>query len=182
MAIVRIARHAAHAHHQALPVRGGDRHLHAKFIRLPCLAFGDALGLGRMQAVELVLVALFLREQALGFGQQVSGLVLQGARYILALACHIAPDTAHHGLEFLQARAHALVLFGVRVTAHLNGQLGCFAVVVLAQRQSRFGGQLDQMLPGPLQQFAVGRISDGLFLHGAVDDDFLIALRLDDLG
>lgn len=60
--------------------------------------------------------------------------------------------------------------------AHLRRQRWNLAVVVLAQRQSRFGSELDQVPPSPLQQFATGWISDGFFLHRAVDNHFLKTL------
>lgn len=108
VAVVGIARHAARAR-QAFLMRGGDRGLHAEVVRLARLPLGDALGLGGVQAIELVLVTLLLRQQAFDFRQQ-------------------------------------------------------FTAALLALRTT-----------------AVGRVDNGLLLHGAVDDHFLEALALDHL-
>ena len=62
--VVGMARQAAHTDHQTFLVRGGDGDLNAEFVWLACLAFGNALNLRGMQAVELVLVLGFLLEQS----------------------------------------------------------------------------------------------------------------------
>ena len=61
MAVIGIARQAAHADHQSFLVGGGDGDFDAELIRLAGFAFADAFHLRRVQAVELVLVFFLLR-------------------------------------------------------------------------------------------------------------------------
>lgn len=113
--IVGIARHGAHAHYQPFLVRDGDGHLHAEFIRLACFALGDAFRFRRVQAIECILVALPLRQQAFDFGQQFTAAPLERFGCRIQLALHIAPHAANKGLELLQAPTHALELFGMGI-------------------------------------------------------------------
>lgn len=78
VAVIRVAWHAPHAHHQAFPERGGDADLHAKLIRCPGLTLRDALHLGRMQCVQLVLVFGALGQDAARAAQQVLNLGFGG--------------------------------------------------------------------------------------------------------
>lgn len=64
VAVIRIARHAAHPDHQTLSVRGGNAHLHAELVRCAGPAFLDALDFGSMQRIQLVLVFRALGEDA----------------------------------------------------------------------------------------------------------------------
>ena len=68
----------------------GDRDLAAKLIRLVGLVFGDALDLGRMQAVELPApLALLLGADLCGSAQRLGKGLLQGL-----VALDLAPDVA----------------------------------------------------------------------------------------
>lgn len=69
VAIVGIARHGPHPHYQPFFVRGRDGDLHAEFIGLAGFAFSDAFRFRCMQAVELMLVALLLCQQAFDLAQ-----------------------------------------------------------------------------------------------------------------
>lgn len=71
VAIVRVARHGAHAHDQAFLQRGGDADLHAELVRRPGFSLADALHLGRVQGVQLVLVLRALGQDVTGALQQV---------------------------------------------------------------------------------------------------------------
>ena len=60
MAVIGVTGEGARAQHQAMLVGDHHRALDAEFVGLACLALADALNLGRMQGVKLVLVALLL--------------------------------------------------------------------------------------------------------------------------
>ena len=66
VAVVGVAGEGPRAHHQALLVRDGQADLHAELVGLARLALADALHLGRVQRVELVLVVALLGADALG--------------------------------------------------------------------------------------------------------------------
>ena len=67
MAVVGIARKAAHTDHEALVQRGCHADLAAKFIADPRLALGDAVDLGLMQGTDLVAdLGLLMRNRPVG--------------------------------------------------------------------------------------------------------------------
>lgn len=162
MAVVGVAWHGAHAHHQAFLERGGDADLHAELVGCLDFALADALNLGRVQGVQLALVLRALGQDATCALQQVQDLGFGRFGQHVQLALHLAvhpPDTSAqraHGL------LHALELPGVRVAPDLHGQPRGHPVVVLAQPQSVVLGRLDQVLATLVQQAAVGGVRNGL--------------------
>lgn len=62
MNVVRVARKAAHANHNAFVQYGSDADLAAKFIGHSCIALRDAVDLGLMQGVDLVAPLQLLRQ------------------------------------------------------------------------------------------------------------------------
>ena len=171
VAVVRVARHAAAAHHQAFLERGGDADLHAELIGGSRLAFADAFDLGRVQRVQLVFVLGFLRQNAAHAVQQIFGFGFGLLGQFVELAANLAVHATHAGLQGLDHPSHAPVLFGVGVAADLCGHARALPVVVLPQRQTLLVGQLDQMLAALLQQAAVGGMGDSLGHDSRVDDD-----------
>ena len=61
------------------------------------------------------------------------------------------------------------------VTADLCGHVGRLAVVILAQLQTVFSSQFDQVLAAFLQQAAVGGMRYRFGHHSGIDDDFVQA-------
>jgi hypothetical protein len=66
MAVRGVAREAAGAHHQTLLVRDGQADLDAELVRLPGLAFSNALDFRSVQGAEFHLVVALLGAHALG--------------------------------------------------------------------------------------------------------------------
>lgn len=133
MAVVGVARHGAHAHHQTFLERGGDADLHAELLRCPGFSLADALHLGCMQRVQLVLVLGALGQDAAGALQQILHLGPGRFGQHVQLAGHLSMHTAHAGAQRAHCAAHALELLGMR--GH--------TVVVLTQPQSVVFGCLD---------------------------------------
>ena len=94
LTVIGVARHGAHAHHRTFLERGGDADLHAKLIRCPGLALGDALHLGCVQCVQLVLVFGALGQDAAGALQQILNLGLGCLGQRVQLTGHLAVDAA----------------------------------------------------------------------------------------
>ncbi len=176
VAVVRVARHRAHAHHQTFLGRHCDGHLDAKLVGRAGLALGDALGLRGMQRVQLALVTSLLRVQPSGdvqlglkFGVDLSGLAL-----------HVSDDPAQPGPQLPDLALHAPVLLGVRVTARLVLGRIAYTRVALAQFDPSFLCRVHELLAGAVEQPAVGGVGDGLGLHGGVQHDLIQASALDD--
>nr|AAG13637.1 NagN [Ralstonia sp. U2] len=115
VAVIRVAGHGAHAHHQALFGRHCDGHFHAELVGRSGFALGDALCLGRVQRIQLVLVAALLRVQSSGdveFG-------LQPSSDLTGLALHVADDPAQPSPQLPDLALHAPVLLGMGVAAGL---------------------------------------------------------------
>ena len=122
MAVEGVTREASVAHHQTLLVRHGQADLHTELVGLECLARADALDLGCVQRVELVLVKALLGADALGLHHQglqraqrrrtaglqrwrIAGLdnVGLGIEFALHLSPHHAQDRAQALDDLLQA-------------------------------------------------------------------------------
>ena len=173
VAVVGVAGHGAHAHHQAFFERGGDADLHAKLVGRPGLTFADALHLGRVQGVQLVLVFGALAQDAASALQQVLDFDHLGQH--VQLTGYLAVHPAHAGAQCAHRFAHALELLGMRIAPDLCGQAGGYAVVILAQPQAVVLGRLDQVLAALVQQPVVARVGDGLGHDGGVHDHLLQA-------
>lgn len=68
------------------------------------------------------------------------------------------------------------------ITPNLTGQAWGLAVVVLPQLDPQAIRQLHQMLATTFQQATVGRVGNGLLHDRRINDHFLQARCLDDLG
>jgi hypothetical protein len=146
MPVTRVTRHRTHVHHQALFERGGHRHLHPKLIGRAHLSLADALHLRCVQGVQLVLVFGLLRLYATHPPQQVLRLGLLVLWQLVQLPLHIALNTPHPGFERFNSLFHALVLICMRIAPRLSGKPGGFSVVVFAQINALFIGQIHQVL------------------------------------
>lgn len=180
VAVVGVARHGPHAHHQAFLQRGGDADLHAKLVRCSGLAFADAFHLTRVQGIQLVLVLGSLSQDATGALQQILDLGLGRFGQFMQLSSDFTMDPADPGAQLAQGFAHAFELLGVRVAPDLRGQPRSDAVVVLAQSQPVVFGRFDQVLAALVQQPAVAGVGNGLGHDSGVHDHLLRAGFLDD--
>lgn len=183
MAVVGIARKAAHADDEALVQRGCHADLAAEFIADPRLAFGDAVDLGLMQGVDLVgplgLLVQQLRDQGELRDDPAAQIILGD---VLQVAAQIAHDTAGIALQSFQCLAHALELLGMGVAAHLQRQPRPQAGIGLPQLHASLLRQGDQLFPRPLVKSGVRRIGDVLFHDGGVDRHAPGAVLVDGAG
>ena len=83
-----------------------------------------------------------------------------------------APGVAFQRPECL---AHALELPGMGVAADLRGEPGRQARIALPQFDAGLPREIHQLGPGPLNEPAVRRVSDGLFHDGRVHHDLVEA-------
>lgn len=150
MAVVRVARHRAHAHDQAFLGGHRHRHLHAELVRRPGLALGDAFHFRGMQRVQLVLRVALLRMQT----PRDVDLLLQRARDHAALALHVADHAAQPRAKFADLAMHAPVLLGVRVAASLKVGGLADSRVALAQRDAGLLRGIDELLASAVEESA----------------------------
>ena len=87
------------------------------------------------------------------------------------LALHLAHHHAENPSLALDRLAQPLELLGMSVAAGLAAKRLAFLGVGLLASDARTLGSADHLVAGDLQQPAVHRVSDGLGLHSAVDDD-----------
>ena len=88
--------------------------LGAKLVADPRLALGDAVDLGLVQGIELILALRTLLQQAPDQPERVQRLVAQRAfGNVLQVPAQIPADTADIALELAQGLAHALELPGM---------------------------------------------------------------------
>lgn len=141
------------------------------------LALGDAVDLGLVQGVDLVLALRCLFEQATAqpeclqhpSEQRTFGNVLEVAAQVPSHAANIA-------LELAQGLAHALDLPGMGIPPDLGGQSRRKPGVVLAQIDPGFFRQADQQRAGALVKPRIRGVGDGLFHHGRIHSRPLQAL------
>lgn len=124
VAVVGVARHGAHAHHQAFLQRGGDADLDAEFVGCPGFALADALHLGCVQRVELVLVLGALAQDTARALQQVLDLGARRLGQQMQLAGHLAVHAPHPRAQRAHSTAHALELLGVGVAPDCAARRG----------------------------------------------------------
>ena len=123
VAVIRVARKAAHADHEALVQRGCHADLAAKLVTDPRLAFRDAIDLGFVQGVDLVGPLGLLVQQLRDQGELRDDPVPQTALGDdLQVAAQITHDAAGVALQSFQCLAHALELLCMGVAAHLQRQ------------------------------------------------------------
>lgn len=164
VAVIGIARKAAHADDEALVQRGGDADLAAELIADPHLAVGDAVDFGLMQGIDIVrvlgaLVKQLRHEAELpddAIPQVVSGDVLQ-------VAAEIPHDPTCVALQPFQFLAHAFELLCMGVAANLQRQPRCKARVRLPQFHPGLFRHGDQLTARPLIKPEVCRMGDRLF-------------------
>lgn len=121
-----------------------------------------------MQGVELVLVFGLLGTQPLGALQH-GGKPLQ--LICMGLAMQLPNQAPQQGTLALERPAQALELLGVGIAACFESERRADTGVALSQGDAFSLGGLHQLVPGNLQQAAVGGVSDVLLLHRGVDDD-----------
>ena len=176
VAVVGILWEAHGAHHEALLVRHCEARLHAEFIGLVCLSLGDALDLGRMQAVDLALRRALLREDQVRQDQR--ALVLLEA-CVVDLPLDVTHRPNRHGLQALQNLLGPLELLGLRMATVLaEAPIHEFSVAL---------PELDAFGPSNAQhgrvhlpiQAGIDRMLNGLGLYRCVHDDLLKVLLCD---
>jgi hypothetical protein len=175
------------AHHQAGLVRDDDGGLDAELVGLARLALADALHLGGVQRVELVLVLRLLRADALGAPQPhrqiAQRLGVEGRkRRRLELAPHLAHDDSQGRALALDDLLQATELLGVRIAAGPAPQLlALFGEGLLELNACALGGTDDLVVVRDLEQAAVHGVRDGFLLHRGVDNHSLQLGGLDGL-
>ena len=124
VAVIRIAVERPGTHDQVALERAGNAHLHPELVRLPGLAFADAVHLGRMPGVELgqsiggfALAALV--HDAPGFVQGLTQRMTHGRPDGTGLAVNLALQPSDDGALALDGAAHALELAGMGVAPGL---------------------------------------------------------------
>ena len=146
VAVVGVAGEAARTDHQALLMRDCHADFHAELVGLPGLALSDALDLGGMQSVQLVLVLglLVLAADALGALQQRLQIRQRQCRCFARLrdlARHLAQhDSEDRALAF-DHLAQALELLGVGVATGTAAQVLAFPREGLLEYDARTLGR-----------------------------------------
>ncbi len=129
------------------------------FTRLPVDEHRDSSHCCRcMQRVQLVLVFGGLRKDPVKSVHQVFGCVPARFSDLIDLTINVAIHAPDFGFARAQRPFHLAVLLGVCIPADLHRNSQCFAVVVLAQHQAAFLGQLHQVLARSLHQSRVCRV------------------------
>jgi hypothetical protein len=143
----------------------------------------DALHLRRVQRVQLVLVVTLLRADALGALQP--HLQLGQRQWVVAgelrrrpLALHLAHDHAQDRALALEHGLQALELLGMRVATGLAPQRLAFLGKGLLEHDAGPPRGTDDLVARNLQQSAVHRMRNGLFLHRGVHDHALELTRV----
>lgn len=161
--VVRIARVGSGTHDQGAFERGGNAHLHAKFIRVAALAFGDAFDFWGVPAVQLGLFVLSLfaarlSDQPFGFVDAHAQGLLNSLAQSRHLACDLAVQSAYDGALAFDGFAHAFELTGMGVAPSLVAQQLAFFGVVLFELDALGLGRFDQFDASGLEQLAVGGV------------------------
>ena len=176
VAIERIAWAGLDAHAEAFLVGDSQAHLDAELVGAVRLPFPDALHLGGMQAVELVLrLPLLAQDQ---FRQDQRPLVALEP-CIIQLPLHIPEHLAGHGLQAPQHPLRTLELIGFHVSAvlaespHHQIPVALPKVQILCLCDPEHGRMHLPVQPG------ICRMLDGLRLHRGIDDHLLEAALRD---
>jgi hypothetical protein len=123
MAVVWVAREAAGANETAVK-GGGETDLGAELVTDAGLALGDAVDLGLVQGVDLVLALRRLLKQATDQPERFQHLPAQRTfGDVLQMAAQVPVHPANIALELAQGLAHALELSGVGIAPDLGSQI-----------------------------------------------------------
>ena len=183
MAVVGVARKAAHADDEALVQRRGDADLAAELVAHPCLALRDAVDLGLMQGIDLVAALGLLMQQVRDEGELGRHPIAQrSSRDVTQVAAQVAHDPAGIALQRLQSLAHAPELLGMGIAADLQCQSRSEAGIGLAQLHPGLLRQSCQLLPRPLVKPGIRGIGNSLLHDGRVDRHALHAALVDGAG
>ena len=183
VAVVGVARKAAHADHEALVQRGGDADIAAELVADAGFAFRDAIHLGFMQGVDLVRTLGLLVQQVRHKGELGDDAIPQAALGdILQMAAQVAHDPAGIAFQLFQRLAHALELLGMGIAAHLQRQSRCKARVGLPQLHPGLLRQRHQLIARPLVKPGVRGMGNRLLHHGGIDRHTLDAVVVDGTG
>ncbi len=166
------------AHTEALLVSDGEAHLHTELVRPMGFPLANALHLGGVQAVDLVLcLPLLLQDQ---FGQDQRPLVLlEGG--IVDLSLHIPHDAPCHGLQTAKHLPGPLELLGLHVPAVLaESSLHQQAVALPKVKPLLLRNPKHGPVHLPIQP-RICWVLDGLRLHRGIDDHPLEAALRDGL-
>ncbi len=177
MPVIWVAGHGACADDEAFRDGSGDRDLGAELVAHTRLALRDAIDLGFMQAVDLVLVLRLLGQEPPSQHEGIADLLAQRSSWNAAeMTAQVAHDPTCVAFQFFQCLAHPLELFRMGIAAHLPCQAWAKTAVTLAQIDTRFTGQCHQLLARALIKARIGRIGNVLFHHRRVDRHALKAL------
>lgn len=181
VAVVRVPRQRARAHHEAALQRGGHADLGAELVAHPSLSLRDAVDLRLMERVDLARVLRRLVEQPRDHHELVEHPLAQRP---LGDLVKLPPDVPHHAagitLERSQCLAHAPELFRMRVATDLRRQTRCETRVALPQLDPGVSGQIHQLRPCAFVEPGVRRVRNVLFHDSRIDGDLIQACVLED--